>query len=637
VQKLSNKDNPRLAAALRFARAGSPIVLLHGVRNGKCGCRNPNCAAIGKHPATPHGVQDATRDEATIRRWFRESPQSNFGLATGKRSGIVVLDVDPRHGGTRSLKQFEHTNGPLPDGPRVRSGAKGLHYYFANRKDTIKSKRGILRGIDVCGDGSYVVLPPSKHASRRLYRWLHGKSLSRIPMPPLPESLLRLMRQKSRRQPRGERLIVEGKRNSTLASLAGSMRHRSFSQQAIEAALFEENRLCCDPPLPETEVLAIARSIGRYPPGIVAELLEPEPLPKDDWRLKPLRGKWIVNLPEGLFLDYLVLPPGIAFVAALWVIATRVFQEFDSYPYLTITSPVKRCGKTRFGEILELLCRPSLISVNISEAALFRIIDHEKPTLIVDEAEALRNRTTERAQYLLSILQAGYKKGAVVPRCVGKNHEIEKFSVYCPKAILAIGNLPDTLMDRSIVVSMRRRLPTEPVARFRRRLAAEQTYGIVNNTDAWVAAYKDQIMRAYLKQKLDFLRDREAEIWEPLFAIAEVAVPERLEELKRIAIRLSTKKASADEDDSQALQLLSDIRTIFTASKRNALPSAEVVEKLKKNAADHYDEQFTQLKLARLLRPFGVSSQQIWAEDRNTRGYRRGDFKSAFERYLEPE
>jgi hypothetical protein len=350
-----------------------------------------------------------------------------------------------------------------------------------------------------------------------------------------------------------------------------------------------------------------------------------------------LRGAWAVRLPESLFLDYLVLPPGISFVVSLWVIGTYIFEVFDCFGYLTITSPVKRCGKTRFGELLELLCCRSMMSVNVSEAALFRSIESEKPTVIIDEAEALRNKSSERAQYLLSILQAGFRQGAVVPRCVGRSHEVEKFSVYCPKAILAIGNLPDTLTDRSIVVSMRRHLPSESVARFRRRLAAQQAEGTVSTITAWVDAHEEQISRAYLKQNLDFLKDREADIWEPLFAIASVAVPERLEELKQVAIRLSGAKASMDVDDSLGLQLLADIRRIFAATRRNAISSAELVDRLKVDAANHWDEQFTQLKLARVLRPFGISPQQLWVNERNFRGYRREGFRSAFECYLPPE
>lgn len=384
------------------------------------------------------------------------------------------------------------------------------------------------------------------------------------------------------------------------------------------------------------EIVASTSPIERAV-AIVAASAENESLSKHDWRLRPLRGTWVVRLPESMFLDYLIHPRGIAFVSSLWTIGTHIFEIFDTFPYLTVTSPVKRCGKTRFGEILELLCARSIMSVNFSEAALFRSIEKDKPTVIIDEAESLRSRDSERSRYLLPILQSGFRQGAFVPRCVGRDHEVKKFSVYCPKAILAIGNLPDTLTDRSIVVSMRRHLKSEVVARFRRRFASQQAAGIVSAITTWADAHREQISKTYLKQNLDFLEDREADIWEPLFAIASVAVPERLEELKQITIRLSGEKASMDVDDSQGLRLLADIQSVFGATKRNAIPSVELVVRLKKDMATHWGEELTQTNLACLLRPFGISPEQIWMDERNFRGYRREGFKPAFERYLPPE
>ena len=276
----------------------------------------------------------------------------------------------------------------------------------------------------------------------------------------------------------------------------------------------------------------------------------------DDWRVQPGRGKWVVALAESVFDDYLILPRGFAFIAALWAIGTRIFRHFDCFPYLTVTSPTKRCGKTRFAEILELLCSHPLFSVNVTEAVLFRSIEGDNPpTFIIDEAEALRSRHADRAQYLSAILQAGFRAGAHVLRCVGPEHEVKKFSVYCPKVILAIGNLPDTLMDRSLVISMRRHLRTERVARFRRRLAAQQVSGIVSAIVRWTEKNAGRVAESYQRQNLDFLRDREADIWEPLFAIASVAVPERLEELKQIALRLSGEKAALDVDDTSGTQI----------------------------------------------------------------------------------
>ena len=358
----------------------------------------------------------------------------------------------------------------------------------------------------------------------------------------------------------------------------------------------------------------------------------------NDWRARPLTGAWVIRLVESLFLDYLILPEGLPFVAALWAIGTRIFKSFDCFPYLTVTSPVKRCGKSRFAEILELLCANPLMSVNISEAALFRSVESDNPpTLFIDEAEPLRNRQSERATYLLAILQAGFREGTHVLRCVGRENTVKKFSVYCPKVVLAIGNLPDTLMDRSVIVRMRRHLQNESIARFRRRVAAQQALGVTSAIATWTEKNKALIAKAYLKQNLNFLRDREADIWEPLFTIASVAVPERLDELRQIALRLSGEKAELDVDESQGLRLLADIRAAFGNSKRNAITTSNLVAKLKGKLDSQWDDDLTPISLSRMLRPFGISSKQLWIDDSNYRGYERDDFKLVFERYLPPE
>jgi hypothetical protein len=356
-------------------------------------------------------------------------------------------------------------------------------------------------------------------------------------------------------------------------------------------------------------------------------------LAPDDWRATLLRGGWTVRLPEGLFLDYLVLPNGIALVASLWTIGTHLFEIFDCFPYLTVTSPTKRCGKTRFAEILELLCARALMSINVSEAALFRSIENEKPTVIIDEAEALRNKDSERAQYLLPILNAGFAQGKYVLRCVGKGFDVKKFAVYCPKAVLAIGSLPTTLMDRSVVISMRRHLNTEHVARFRRRQASQHAAGIFNTIATWADKNKEQVAKAYLTQNLDFLKDREADLWEPLFAIASVAVPERLNELKQIATRLANEKAKSDVDESAGVKLLADLRDIFANNRKLGFPTEQLIFKLKALPESRWEE-LTPIKLARLLRPYGISPRQLWTGETSVRGYDVDAFETVFDRYV---
>lgn len=654
VRSASNLS-PQLRSALNAARRGWLVIAVHGrLEGGGCGCGNPACNSTAKHPLTSHGLLDGTSDITAIQQWWNRSPDANVGFVTGAQSGIVALDIDPRHGGLESLRELEEQYGHLPDGPRVRTGGGGEHIFFRHPGGHVKSRAGVAPGIDVRGDGGYVVVPGSVHSTGKSYVWEHGKTPSKLPLPPIPDWLLKKLQQQPPQQ-RSEMVtdsqpaIREGKRNSTLASLAGTMRKRGLAQEAITAALLIQNRERCEPPLDEGEVERIAASIGRYEPeveqqntarsptleGLPVKLSPEQEIYITRWERNPVSGVWAVRLFEAFFNEFLILPNGMAFVLALWAIATHTFDTFDCFPYLGVTSPTKRCGKTRVAEILELLCARALMSVNVSEAALFRSIEAEQPTVIIDEAESLRNKNSERAQYLLSLLQSGFRKGAVVIRCDGKNHDVRKFPVYCPKAVLAIGNLPDTLRDRSILVSMRRRLKGEHVDRFRRRAAAERALGIRILMNGWLRAHAEKIAEAYRKQKLDFLQDREADIWEPIFATASVAVPERLKELEQISLQLSSEKNKLDVDNSRGIRLLADVREVFEKSRRKKLETEQLILKLGDLPENPWGE-LNATRLARLLRPFGIAPRQMWIDEGNRRGYDSADFEQAFAAYLPP-
>src|SRR5271157_6095237 len=137
--------------------------------------------------------------------------------------------------------------------------------------------------------------------------------------------------------------------------------------------------------------------------------------------LKETAGAQIIAALEGTFRRYVALDPGLPLVLALWSLATHVFDCFDAFPYLAVTSPTKRCGKTRLAEIVELLACNGLRTVGASPAAVFRTIqkhdlDGDTVTLIIDEAEVLGTKS-ERSEQLREILNAGYRRGQRVLRC----------------------------------------------------------------------------------------------------------------------------------------------------------------------------------------------------------------------------
>jgi hypothetical protein len=266
-------------AALRAARRGWAVFPVHWIDRGKCSCGNPTCSNPGKHPLTSHGVKDATTDKSLIRKWWHKYPLANVGVATGQQSGIVVLDVDNRHGGFKSLRQLEREHGPLPDGPTVRTGSGGFHHYFASPAVVLRNRVGLFPGVDLRADSAYVVGPCSTHASGKDYLWVHGKTPEQMRLPALPTWLETLLVETKSATRSPTFVIEEGRRNSTLASLAGTMQMRGMSAQAIEAALIEENHARCAPPLPDDEVRQIAASISRYPSRESEDLIARKPLP----------------------------------------------------------------------------------------------------------------------------------------------------------------------------------------------------------------------------------------------------------------------------------------------------------------------------------------------------------------------
>jgi Bifunctional DNA primase/polymerase, N-terminal/Primase C terminal 1 (PriCT-1) len=234
---------------------------------GNCSCLRPNCTSVGKHPRTVNGLKDATSDANEIRNMWEQWPNSSIGVLTGAESGIFVVDIDPRHGGDNSLSLLQSRFGSFPKTVTSCTGGGGFHYVFRHpgfRVRNIQVNSNLGPGIDIRGDGGYIVAPPSLHASQRRYEWRSLES----PLASAPDWLLNLLDQKNREQPRADdQIFAEGRRNASLVSIAGTMRNRGMSETSIGVALAAENQLRCEPPLPQDEVDGIVQSIMRYTPA----------------------------------------------------------------------------------------------------------------------------------------------------------------------------------------------------------------------------------------------------------------------------------------------------------------------------------------------------------------------------------
>jgi len=263
--------SPWLGAALRYARRGLYVVPFHSAIGGLCTCGNTNCTRPGKHPRTPHGVKDATRDPAVIRRWWSEWFDANIGIAVGVKSGIIVIDVDPRNGGVNSFKAAESAHGSLRDTTTSRTGGGGRHFIFQHPGFAVR-KNALGPGIDILSDGQCVIVPPSVHSSGRIYSWRPGYDLEAKPPKRLPQpyrELLRLPIKVDRISEPNEsvgsaNVVTAGRRNATLVRIGGRLRRSDLSEAAIRAALQIENQ-SFQPPLEEAEVERIVKTLFRYP------------------------------------------------------------------------------------------------------------------------------------------------------------------------------------------------------------------------------------------------------------------------------------------------------------------------------------------------------------------------------------
>lgn len=322
---------------------------------------------------------------------------------------------------------------------------------------------------------------------------------------------------------------------------------------------------------------------------------------------------------------------------ALWAAHTHGIDAAETTPYLAITSPEKRSGKTRLLEVLELLVHNALPTANTSDAALFRSVSKEggPPTLLLDEVDAVF-KARERED-LRGLLNAGFRRGALVRRMGGaKNTTLETFEVFSSKAFAGIGNcLPDTILDRSITIAMKRRTREETVERFRRRVVAPEGEALRDRLADWIEPQLDWLheARPNLPDELD---DRAQDMWEPLLAIANLAGGDWPQRARKASLTLSAN--GAREDDSLTALLLKDIYTVFSNGAGDRLQTSDLIGHLTEIEespwGDWYGKTISAQALSKLLRPHRIKTMPVKAEGKTVRGYKVEQFSEAFHRVL---
>jgi len=360
--------------------------------------------------------------------------------------------------------------------------------------------------------------------------------------------------------------------------------------------------------------------------GRPLDMPEPDPWPH------PVNGSGLLGALVATLRRHVVMDAAAADGVALWTLACHAFDCFSLFPRLAIMSPEKRCGKTTLLDVLARLVPRPLLVANVTAAAVFRTIEKARPTLLIDEADTFLAGREE----LRGVLNSGHRRDGNVVRCVGDDAEPRQFSTWSPAAVAAIGRLPATLEDRSLVVHLRRRRQDEPAAPLRHDRTegltelARKAARFARDTSASLAAADPEMPPG--------LFNRTADNWRPLLAVADIAAGEWPARARAAALALSLGQ-EAEGDQSVRVLLLGDLRALFDEEPSGVLFSEEIVGKLVRMEDRPWPEfshgkPITKVQLARLLKPFGVWPSSVRRERETAKGYRREALADAFARYL---
>jgi putative DNA primase/helicase len=349
-------------------------------------------------------------------------------------------------------------------------------------------------------------------------------------------------------------------------------------------------------------------------------------------------GEVLLNEVHATIRRNIILTEHETVSATLWVAQTYCTSAFGVAPILGITSPTKRCGKTQFVILISALAHRALSTSNISPAALFRVMDAYGPTLLIDEADTKFSNGNGSNEELRSILNAGNTRTtALVFRTGGPDFEVRPFSCYGPKVLAGIGQMPDTIEDRSIKIVLRRKTRMEHVERLRADRIVNDLEWLRCGLAGWCGDRLDRLKSAD-PDLPEALNDRARDNWRPLIAIANLVGGSWPVRARQAAIRL---ESDSSIDDPGTL-LLSDLRALFNRTNSEFLLTETILTDLTSREDRPWlewgkqGEPISAVQLARLLKPFGVKPNQHRDGEDVQRGYFRDPCRDAFARYLSP-
>lgn len=370
-----------------------------------------------------------------------------------------------------------------------------------------------------------------------------------------------------------------------------------------------------------------------------AERLLSDPAPDE------LDGARVLDAIHAFLGRFVSYPSEEAHVAhTLWIAHTHFMDSWESTPRIAFLSPEPGSGKTRALEVTEPLVPRPVEAVNATSAYIFRKISDPvgAPTILHDEIDTLFGPRAREHEELRGVLNAGHRRGAVAGRCVirGKAVETEELPAFCAVALAGLGNLPDTILTRSVVIKMRRRAPGETVEPWRRKIHAPEGHILRDKLAAWAQAAAPHLpQNPFMPEGIS---DRPADVWESMLSVAEMAGGAWPERARVTAVTLVT--CSRGDQGSLRVRLLGDIRFIFNNplnKDKDFLSSSDLISQL----LDADESPWVDLKgkpldgrrLAAFLKPYEIAPKVVRKDDKTFRGYERHDFLDSWSRYLPAE
>jgi hypothetical protein len=320
---------------------------------------------------------------------------------------------------------------------------------------------------------------------------------------------------------------------------------------------------------------------------------------------------------------------------ALWIVHAHLMDRWESTPRLAALSAEPASGKSRLLEVTELLVPNPVCAVNVSPAYLFRKVGGDGGvTILFDEIDTVFGPKAKENEEIRGLLNAGHRRGAVAGRCVVKGKEIvtEELPAYSAVALAGLGWLPDTILTRSVIIRMRRRHQGERVEQFRRRIHAPQGEAVRSKIEVWARSQPSQVMK--WPELPPEIQDRDADVWEPLIAVADAVGGDWPERARAAAVALVAD--SKEVEASLGVRLLADLRMVFgDASEMRSKDILDALQRLEEAPwGDLKGKPLDERGLARRLKQYGVKSKNLYAGSSRPKGYTREDLHDAWSRYL---